>query len=353
MIRPDSMAERRSSPVLPVTRLLQAVLALALVLASGCGRKDPEAGPQRELTRVTILVENTLVPMRNYQTILLEKLIRTRPRMEVKTLRAGDDAAVQTRQVKEAVDAGAKFLLVFPQDAAALAPALREAMARGARVIVFSPDIPEDACTSAIFADERRLGQIAGDHVVAALKTKAQEDGLPAPAGRVVMLRGDEEGTASRRRAEGFVSAIQSLPGIVLVHDAPANWNEKDAADRIREALRIQKHFDVVYAQNDLIAAGASKAVREADAAARESMLIMGTDGVPGPGAGVAMVLSGELEATIYNPPLVDLAWAQVQTLLDEPAPTVPKRTQVKPFVIAPDNALPIQEAGLPEPEVE
>ena len=40
------------------------------------------------------------MPMRNYQTALLERLIRTRPRTEVSTLVAGDDANVQARHVR-------------------------------------------------------------------------------------------------------------------------------------------------------------------------------------------------------------------------------------------------------------
>lgn len=329
------------------------VIASALAGLTGCKRSEPDPGPPRRAVRVAVLVESTIMPMRNYQTALLERLIRTRPRTEVSTLVAGDDANVQARHVREAADGGAEVLMIFPKDAAALAPALREVMGRGVKVIAFSPDVPEDACTSAVFTDERKLGQLAGEHVVAALKTKAKEEGRPAPTGRVVMLRGDEEGRVSRLRAEGFVTAIQSVPGIVLVHDAPANWNERNAADRTREALRLQKQFDVIYAQNDLIAAGASRTVRESNADARESMLIVGTDGALGPGAGLDMVLKGEIEATLYQPPLVDLAWEQAQALIDTPGASVPKRTQVKPFMITPDNALAVQEEGLPVPEVD
>lgn len=329
------------------------VIGISLVGFTGCKRTEPDAGPPRRAVRVAVLVESTIMPMRNYQTVLLERLIRMRPRTEVSTFVANDDAGVQTRQVREAVDGGAEVLMVFPKDAAALAAVLRDVMGRGVKVIAFSGGVPEDACTSAIFTDERKLGQIAGEHVVNALKTKAQEEGRPAPTGRVVMLRGDEEGQVSRLRAEGFVTAIQSVPGIVLVHDASANWNERNAADRTREALRIQKQFDVIYAQNDLIAAGASRTVREANADARETMLIVGTDGALGPGAGLDMVLKGEIEATLYQPPLVDLAWEQAQALIDTPGASVPKRTQVKPFMITPDNVLAIQEEGLPVPETE
>jgi ABC-type sugar transport system substrate-binding protein len=220
----------------------------------------------------------------------------------------------------------------------------------GARVFVFSPQVPEDACTSAIFTDDRKLGEVAGQFVVSALKARAKAEALPAPKGRVVMLRGGEDDVGCQLRAEGFLSAIQPYPGMVLVHDAPANWSAESAGDRTREALRIQKQFDVIYAQSDLIAAGAAKAVRESGADARKAMLVIGTGGVTGEGAGVAMVISGELNATVYQPPLVDVAWREMQRLLDKPDAVVPQRTEVKPFMITPENAAKIQRDGVPMP---
>jgi ribose transport system substrate-binding protein len=331
------------------------LVMVALAFAGGCDRKKtPDEGAAKaHVTQVAILADTPVNPMRNYQTTLLEKLVRTRPRMEISTVYAGGDAAVQARQVRDAVSAGAGFIMVFPQDAEKLASALREALAAGVRVFAFSPDVPAEACTSAIFTEDRDLGRIAGEYVVSALKTKAEAEAQPAVKGRVVMLRGDEESRSCHERAEGFLRVIQALPGIVLVHDAPADWSEKGGADRISEALRIQKQFDVIYAQNDFIAAGAAKAVRESGPALRDAMLIVGTDGVPGKGAGVAMVIEGDLDATVYQPPLVDVAWQEMQTLLDTPNAPVRQRIKVKPFMITPEIAPNIQQTGLPTPATE
>lgn len=358
MIRNRSMPARHSMNHPSAHALVKALLALTLVLTSGCGHEEPDkgrtgAGRGKQGIRVAILVDSAVNPMRNYQSTLLEKLIRSRPRMEVSAVHAGGDAGVQARQVRDAARNGADFLMIFPQDPGKLAPILREVMAGGVRVFAFSADIPDDACTCAIFADERRLGQTAGNYIVSALKTKAQAEGRPEPVGRVVLLRGDEDGVASAKRAEGLLDALKTAPGVVLVHDAPANWNETDAAARIQEALRLQKQFDVIYAHNDIIATGASKAVRASSVEARESMLILGTDGVPGKGAGIEMVIRGDQDATVCNPPLVDVAWREVETMLDNPAHTPKKRREVKPFIITLENAPQIQQRGLPRPDTE
>lgn len=321
--------------------------ALAMALPCSCGRKEIAK------IRVAILSDDVVDPMRDYQITLLTKLIHTRDHMEATTLHAGGDSEVQSRQVRESVRDHVAFLMVFPTDADKLTPVLREAVTAGARVFVFSPQAPEDACTSAIFTDDRKIGEMAGHYVVSTLKARAQAEALPAPTGRVVMLQGEDEDAGCKLRAEGFLGAIQPYPGMVLVHDAPAEWSAESAADRTREALRIQKHFDVIYAQSDLIAASASKAVRESNKDARRALLVIGTGGAPGEGSGVAKVISGELNATVYQPPLVDVAWREMQRLLDKPDTVVPKRTEVKPFIITLENAAAIQRDGAPLPGIE
>lgn len=342
------------STFLPVLPRFLALILVASGMLTGCRDEKPTPGaPVKTGVRVVIFADSLVPPMRNYQTILLQRLIRTRPRMEVLTYDAAGDAGRQIEQVRHVTSEGADFIMIFPQDAAKLAPVLREALVKGSRVFAFSEDVPEDACTCSISSDDRRLGQLAGDFVVSALKTKAAAEGRPAPVGRVVLLRGDEDGLASSRRAEGFLQSLEKVPGVVLVHDAPGNWNEKDAATRTKEALRMQKQFDVIYAQNDSMALGAGRAVREFSVEAREAMLIVGTDGVPGKGAGVDMVLKGEQEATVYSPPLVDLAWREMQALLDNPGHRPRPRILVKPFMVTQENAPRLQQQGIPLPETE
>lgn len=305
-----------------------------------------------ERTQVALLADNLASPMRNYQCALLESLVRTRPGMGITRYNAGGDAALQARQLRNAITSGAKFLVIFPQDATSAAPLLREALKEGITVIALSSDIPEDAATVIISCDERRLGAMAGEFVVQALKTKATDEGSPAVVGRVVQLRGDE-GAASASRAAGFAEALRKEPGVVLVHDAPAEWNADNAGARVREALRLQKTFQIVYAHNDLIAAGAAKSVRDTSVEVRESMLVMGSDAVPGSEGGVAQVVKGTLDATIYNPPLVDLAWQEIQLLLADDTYQPRKRQKVRPLLVTPANALAIQQQALPAPELE
>lgn len=376
---PPPQAARLSAGALPLL-----LLALALV---SCKPKTPPASPSsaqandpaalvsdgppppppppaKSVTRVAILADSAVDPMRNYQTNLLLRLIRTRPGMETSLVQATGKAAIQEHQIREAVAAQAAYLLIFPQDPVRILPALREALAAGTKVIAFSPDIPADACTCAIYTSDRDIGRMAGDYIAAALKLKATAENQIVPTGRIVILRTDEDSPSSQARATAFLDSLSVLPGAVLVHDAPVQWTDDSAMARTREALRLQKKFDVIYAQNDAIAAAASRTILDSannppstnpgaiPPADRQSMLILGTDGAPGRGAGLEMVVTGLIDATVCQPPLVDLAWREMQHLLSGAPAPLRRRTSVKPYLITPENAAKIQEQGPPEPEV-
>jgi ABC-type sugar transport system substrate-binding protein len=332
-----------------------------MAVSSSCKPKDPQAqydpaparGKEDGRVQVAILADSLVMPLRNYQCALLERLIQTRPGMAVTRYNSGGDAALQARQIRTAQTAGAKFMVIFPQHASVIAPALREPLEGGVRVIALTADMPEDTFTAAISCDERRLGAMAAGFIIQALKAKAADEGLPVPTGRVVQLRGDDESNTATERAKGFMEALLNEPGVVLVHDAPADWDDKNATARMQEALRLQKKFDVVYAHNDLMAAGAAKYLRETSVDVRESMLILGTDAVPGDHGGAGLVNKGVIDATIYHPPLVDVAWREMERMLDDSSYQPKKRQKVRPVLITPSNAADFGQQALTLPLTE
>lgn len=330
-----------------------------LIALTGCDGPDGGRSPFKKLPekrlRFFIAADSLADPMRNYQVSLLERLIRTRAGVDLTILDARGDAATQLEQLKKIAADGADCLLLFPRDLETGSPVLRSIKATGSLLVVLGVEAPADVCTTALFTDEHKLGLIAGEFVVSALKQKAADEGSPVVKGRVVHLTGAEDSRITQQRTAGFMEALKSAPDVVLVHEAPANGSEKEAADRIKEALKLQKNFDVIYAENDLMARGAGAAIKESDLAARESMLIIGSDGALGKGGGIEMLEQGAMEATVYSPPLVDKAWLLVKQALDDPAfkAKIEKSYRLKPFVITAEAAESIQRKGLPVPELE
>ena len=186
--------------------------------------------------------------------------------------------------------------------------------------------------------------------VVDALKRKAQDEGSPGVKGRVIQLQGDEKLPACRARSEGFTEAIKAEPGIVLVHDAATGWEKAGAILRFKEALRLQKGFDAVYAHNDIIALGASEASVEEKV--RESLLIVGTDGVTGPGGGLEMLGKNAIDATVHQPLLVDFAWRLVERMLKDGGFKPKPAYEIEPVVFTPKNLDELRARGLKVPEL-
>ena len=177
-----------------------------------------------------------------------------------------------------------------------------------------------------------------------ALTRKAKDEGGTEPAGRVVELRGDESSAEAQARHEGFMDAVKKAPGVVLVHDAPAGWTVQGGKDRIREALRLQTRFDVIYAQSDAIAHGAASLLGDQ----RGQVMVIGTDGFRGDEGGWTLVMEGDIDASIYHPPLVDLAWQIIERRKAEPGFSPKPGYRVNAVVITPKNVEDFRQKGPP-----
>jgi ABC-type sugar transport system substrate-binding protein len=327
--------------------------ALCALLMS-CGEKDrgpgrvpspkPVTGP-----RVVLLVDSIAEGLRGAQAAQLARLVATRKGWVFRLWDAGASATVQTEHARQALLIKTDFLLVFPLDVEALKPSLIAAMNAGTKVIVFSPDVSPDACTSAIFLDEAKAGRLAAEFVLSSLHQRAAEMKAESVTGRIVELTAP----GSAVRSAAFAAAIGGRPGIVIVHQAPCDGAGADVPERIGEALRLQKEFDVIFAHTDLIARRAAQAVQAAQPALREQILVVGTGGALGKGRGVEMVVNSEIDATVRLPPLVDPAWALILRISNDPAFKPKARYEIEPLMVNYETALNLQHQGAPELKLE
>lgn len=293
-----------------------ALLAFALLLPACKWWQATE--PDAPAVTVHYLAANDRTAYEQMQRLVLTRLLaEANARLSLVLHPAEGSATRQMQQLRAAAREKPDFLLVSPLDAAALAAPLAELRQAGTRVIGLGEAAAELACDTVLFCPQRELGRLAGDLVRRSLERRAQELGLPAPRGRVVQIRGDEDAAAGRARDEGFRAVLAEVPGLVLVHDAPGFWTREQAAERVREALRLQGGFEALYAHDDLMAAGALDVLAPD---VRENVLVIGTDGHGGRAGGHTLVNSGLLDASIYQPLLVDYAVQLILKSLREPA---------------------------------
>lgn len=203
---------------------------------------------------------------------------------------AGDDSRQQAEDIRYFVDKGVDLLVVAPNEAAALTPVVEEAFDKGIPVVVVDRKILSDKYTAYIGADNYEIGKAVGNYVAAHLHGK----------GRVVEIAGLTGSTPAIERHQGFVSSISRYPHIELLCSEDAGWLRKSANERMDTILSRYTDIDMVYAQNDRMAAGAYEAAHRRGRG--KEMEFVGIDALPGEGFGVEMVLEGVLTATFIYP---------------------------------------------------
>ena len=220
--------------------------------------------------------------------MLREALFYDEVEIDIRTVK--DDNARQIEDIRNFIEEGVDLLVIAPNEAAPITPVVEEAYDRGIPVIVFDRKILSDKYTAYIGADNYELGKAIGHYVANMLHGQ----------GNVVEISGLTGSTPAMDRHQGFVSAISPYPGIKLLAREDAGWLRSEAGQKMDMLLTHFPQIDVVYAQNDRMAAGAYAVVRQKGRAGE--MRFIGTDALSGEGYGVEQVLKGELDATFIYP---------------------------------------------------
>ncbi|CAK7037623.1 MAG: Sensor histidine kinase RcsC [Bacteroides sp.] len=220
--------------------------------------------------------------------MLREALFYDGVEVDIRTVK--DDNAQQIEDIRHFIQEGVDLLVVAPNEAAPITPVVEEAFDRGIPVIVFDRKILSDKYTAYIGADNYELGKAIGNYVANMLHGR----------GNIVEIAGLTGSTSAMDRHQGFVSAISPYPGIQLLAREDAGWLRSEAGERMDTLLKRFPEIDVVYAQNDRMAAGAYDVAKQQGRA--EEMRFIGTDALPGEGYGVEQVLNGQLDATFIYP---------------------------------------------------
>nr|WP_320948426.1 substrate-binding domain-containing protein [Bacteroides intestinalis] len=220
--------------------------------------------------------------------MLREALFYDEVEIDIRTVK--DDNARQIEDIRNFIEEGVDLLVIAPNEAAPITPVVEEAYDRGIPVIVFDRKILSDKYTAYIGADNYELGKAIGHYVANMLHGQ----------GNVVEISGLTGSTPAMDRHQGFVSAISPYPGIKLLAREDAGWLRSEAGQKMDTLLTHFPQIDVVYAQNDRMAAGAYAVVRQKGMAGE--MRFIGTDALSGEGYGVEQVLKGELDATFIYP---------------------------------------------------
>ncbi|MDD6617689.1 MAG: substrate-binding domain-containing protein [Clostridiales bacterium] len=198
------------------------------------------------------------------------------------TVDAGDDAAKQTSDVEDLISKNVSVLIVNPVDSDAIAPAVKDAVSKGLKVISV------DRVVNGVDVD----CQIASDNVAGAEMATEYLAELVGEGAKVAELQGVPGASATIDRGEGFHNvADQKLD---VVSSQTANFNRAEGMTVMENVLQSASDVKGVFAHNDEMALGALEAV------AGKDIQIVGFDATDD---AVAAVKDGKMAATVAQQP--------------------------------------------------
>ena len=206
--------------------------------------------------------------------------------VELRLASADDSDQKQIEQINRFVADGVDLLIVAPNQAATVSPAIDQAFDQGIPVIVFDRKTNSEKFTAYIGADNYEMGWIMGEYICTRLGGK----------GRVLEIMGLQGSSPAIDRHKGFMDAMKSCPDITVVASLQGDWTEESAVKAIKAYDGDLSDIDFVFGQNDRMAVGASKTLPSG------RTKYCGIDGLPGHDGGIACVCDSVLEATYIYP---------------------------------------------------
>ena len=211
------------------------------------------------------------------------------PNVDIEIRTVKDDNEAQKKDIEHFIEKKVDLLIVSPNEADAVAPAIEKAYDAGIPVVFFDRKIHSDKYSAYVGADNYEVGYQVGEYIASRLSGK----------GQIVELTGLKGSTSALERHEGLVDALKQT-SVQVLESVDAAWLQASAEQAFDSILNKNPQIDLVFAHNDRMAAGAYLAARKKGR--EKDILFVGIDALSGKGFGVEQVVNGELDATFIYP---------------------------------------------------
>ncbi|MGI6069175.1 MAG: substrate-binding domain-containing protein [Blautia sp.] len=191
------------------------------------------------------------------------------PQVELTITDASGNTEKQISDVEDLITKGVQAILISPIESKPLANVCKKAYDQGIHVIVLDRELEGEDWTCFIGANNRDIGAAAGDFLVKYMDENHYT--------KLVEIQGTPGSSPCRDRSEPMMEKIQGTD-IELVAQQTANWTENEAVEVTENLLQAypKGEIEVIYAQCDVMALGALKAMKSAG---REEIKIVSVDG--------------------------------------------------------------------------
>ena len=208
------------------------------------------------------------------------------PEITLEVRSANDDNEKQAADIDYFIREGVDLLIVSPNEAAELTPAVSKAYDAGIPVIVADRKVTGEKYTAFIGGDNLAVGRLMAQSLMMMLPE----------GGKVLEILGLPGSTPAELRHEGFVEGLGDKTGHYEVVQGVGNWFREQGETVADSLLRQHPDVKMILAQNDQMAIGAHEAVMRL--CPGQDIQIIGVDGLTGPGNGIEAILNGWLEAS-------------------------------------------------------
>jgi ribose transport system substrate-binding protein len=217
-------------------------VAVAAPIAKHCGPNDKYV--------IGFSQANYAEPYRQQVNNDLIALVKAIPQFELQIADGAGNDNTQTSQVDNFVTQGVDLLMISPFEAAPLTPAVARAMKAGIPVIELDRQpngSPGKDYTAFVGGDNYKIAFEAGVYTAKSL--------LP-DGGDVAVLEGLPSSTPAVQRLNGFKDGVKQNSKIKVVAEQAADWLPDKAQTAFSAMLQANPDIKVVYASNDMMAAG-------------------------------------------------------------------------------------------------
>ncbi|RBW68200.1 substrate-binding domain-containing protein [Bacillus taeanensis] len=220
---------------------------------------------------------------------------------ELISANANNDTAKQIADIEDLIQQGVRAILVNPQDAEAIVPAIEKANEANIPVIALDRGSSAGELLSFLETDNVEMGRKSADFIAEKLKERYGEY-----KGKVVELQGLQGTTAARDRGQGFNEQMESkYPNIEIIARQPADFNQEKALNVMTNILQAHGEIDAVFGHNDDNSVGAANAIEQAGRFKpiddKEHIIIIGIDGNR---QAIQAIENGRIDATISQIPI-------------------------------------------------
>jgi ribose transport system substrate-binding protein len=209
---------------------------------------------------------------------------------------ANDDTAKQLNDVEDLLSKGIDILALPPREFEASAPALAAAKEK---------NVP-------VFLVDRSANGVAGEDFVTVMSSNFIKQGEMAAdwvikrtggTAKIVELTGTPGASASIERSKGFNDAIKGTPGLEVIAQQSANFDQATAQQVMEQIIQSSGgDINVVYTSADVMALGAIAALEGAGIAVGgdDGVIVTGMDGNK---AALQSIADGKLAMSVETNP--------------------------------------------------